>query len=276
MAQENTIALFEWQEIRKLRHNNEWWFVIVDVVGVISNSKDPQWYLKDMRRRDKELSKGWGQFATPLEIMTNGWKQKINCANTASIFRIIQSISSPKAEPFKLRLAQVGYERVQEIEDPELATKRTKALYKAKWYSEDRIEKRMRGIAVREQLTDERSKRWAQWHRDYAILTAEISKATFGMTPSEYKKFKNIPDKSQANLRDNITDLELIFAMLGERATTEITQTNDSQGIKSLKQDAKAWGTIAWDAKKALETKTGKKVVSKENYLIEKERQKLK
>jgi len=190
-------------------------------------------------------------------------KYKTDCANTEGIFRIIQSIPSPKAEPFKRWLAKVGYERIQEIEDPELATKRTRALYKAKGYSDDWIEKRMRGIAIREELTDEWKNRGAKDQIEYAILTAEISKATFGMTPSEYKALKHL---KRENSRDHMNDLELIFSMLGERATTEITQTNDSQGFKKLKQDARDGGKIAGDAKKALENKTGKKVSTNENY----------
>ena len=264
MNENKKIAIFQKKEIRKTIHNNEWWFVIEDVVFALTDSKNPKGYIKDMRRRDAELAKGWGQIATPLSIETVGGVQKINCANTEGIFRIIQSIPSPKAELFKRWLAKVGYERVQEIEDPELATKRTRALYQAKGYSADWIEKRMRGIAIREELTDEWKQRGAKDQIEYAILTAEISKATFGMTPSEYKELKRL---RRENLRDHMTDLELIFSMLGERATTEITQTDNSQGFNKLKQDAKDGGKIAGDAKKALEKKTGKKVSTNKNYL---------
>ncbi|MEA1985864.1 MAG: phage antirepressor protein, partial [Candidatus Marinimicrobia bacterium] len=191
--------------------------------------------------------------------------------NTEGIFRLIQSIPSPKAEPFKRWLAKVGYERVKEIEDPELATKRTRALYKAKGYSDDWIEKRMRGIAIREELTDEWKKRGAKEQKEYAILTAEISKATFGMTPSEYMKFKNL---KRENLRDHMTDLELIFSMLGERATTEITESKDTYGFKNLQTDANEGGKIAGDAKKALEKKTNKRVSKESNYLETVENQK--
>jgi len=179
------IAIFQRKEIRKTIHNNEWWFVIEDVVSALTDSVQPKGYIKDMRRRDSELAKGWGQIATPLMIETKGGKQQLNCANTEGIFRIIQSIPSKKAEPFKRWLAKVGYERVQEIEDPELATKRTRALYKAKGYSNDWIEKRMRGVAIREELTDEWKHRGVKEKIEYSILTAEISKAAFGMTPSE-------------------------------------------------------------------------------------------
>lgn len=258
------IAIFQKKEIRKTIYNNEWWFVIEDVVSALTDSKNPKGYIKDIRRRDNELAKGWGQIATLLSIETSGGIQKMNCANTEGIFRIIQSIPSKKAEPFKRWLAKVGYERVQEIQDPELATKRTRAIYQAKGYSADWIEKRMRGIVIREELTNEWKNRGAKQEVEYSILTAEISRATFGMTPSEYKELKRL---KRENLRDHMNDLELIFSMLGERATTEITQTNDSQGFGKLKRDAKAGGKIAGDAKNALEKKTGKKVSTPENYI---------
>src|SRR3989339_369807 len=209
------IALFKGKKIRKTIHTNEWWFVIVDVVAALTDSLQPDGYLKDMRRRDPELSKGWGQIATPLLIKTEGGQQKINCANTEGIFRIIQSIPSPKAEPFKRWLAKVGYERVQEIENPEIAQKRMKELFKQKGYSDDWIEKRVRGIAIRDELTDEWKKRGVENDKEYAILTAEISKATFGLTPSEYKDFKGL---KKENLRDHMNDLELIFGMLDRKS----------------------------------------------------------
>ncbi len=186
--EESRMVVFQKKNIRRTLHNDEWWFAIVDVVAVLTDSKNPSGYIKDMRRRDAELSKGWGQIATSLLLQTEGGNQKVNCANTEGLFRIIQSIPSPKAEPFKRWLAKVGYERVQEIEDPELATKRTKALYRSKGYSDDWIEKRMRGIAIRAELTDEWKNRKVGLQTEYAILTAEISKATFGLTPSEYKE----------------------------------------------------------------------------------------
>ncbi len=258
------ISIFKGKKIRKTLHQNEWWFVIQDVVAALTNSVDPAGYVKDMRRRDEELSKGWGQIATPLSIDTEGGIQQINCANTEGIFRIIQSIPSPKAEPFKKWLAKVGYERVQEIEDPELATKRTRALYKLKGYSDDWIEKRMRGIAIREELTDEWKNRGAAENKDYEILTAEISKATFGVTPSEYKNLKGL---KRENLRDHMDDFELIFTMLGERSTTEIHRTENSKGTEKLKKDAKRGGRIAGIARSELEKEIGRKVVSKSNFL---------
>ena len=258
------MVVFSQQSIRRIMHKGEWWFVIADVVKALTNSVDPAGYIKDMRRRDEELSKGWGQIATPLSIETQGGKQKINCANTESVFRIIQSIPSPKAEPFKRWLAKVGYERVQEIEDPELASKRSRALYKAKGYSEDWIEKRMRSIAIREELTDEWKNRGVKESKEFSILTAEISKAAFGMTPSEYKKHKNL---KRENLRDHMNDLELIFSMLGEASTTEITRNKDAKGFRENYQAAKEGGNIAGNARKELEEKSGRPVISKQNYL---------
>ena len=258
------IALFKGKQIRRTLYNDEWWFVIADVVVALTDSAQPEGYIKDMRRRDSELSTGWGQIATPLSIPTAGGPQKLNCANTEGIFRIIQSIPSPKAEPFKRWLAKVGYERVQEIENPELATKRTRILYKLKGYSEDWIEKRMRGIAIREELTDEWKNRGAKDYKDYEILTAEISKATFGVTPSEYKKLKGL---QRENLRDHMDDFELIFNMLGERSTTEIHRQEKSEGVIKLKQDAHRGGRVAGNARKELEKELGRSVVSKKNFL---------
>lgn len=264
MEDSTKIAIFKGKTIRKTIHDNEWWFVIVDVIAALTDSLKPEGYLKDMRRRDVELAKGWGQIAAPLLIQTTGGRQRINCANTEGIFRIIQSIPSPKAEPFKRWLARVGYERIQEIENPELATKRTRALYKAKGYPDSWIEKRMRGIAIREELTDEWKKRQVGRDREYAILTAEISKATFGMTPSQYKKFKRL---KRENLRDHMTDLELIFSMLGEASTTEITKNRNAQGFHENKNVAQQGGYIAGDARKKLEKASGKRVSTRVNYL---------
>ena len=258
------IAVFKGKDIRRTFHNGEWWFVVNDVIEILTDTSNPTDYIKKIRRRDEELSKGWGQIVTPLSIETKGGKQNINCANTQGIFRIIQSVPSPKAEPFKRWLAKVGYERVQEIDDPELATKRTRATYKAKGYSDAWIEKRMRGIAIREELTDEWQKRGVEEKKEYSILTAEISKAAFGMTPSEYKKHKSL---KRENLRDHMTDLELIFSMLGEASTTEIARNKDAQGFKENYQAARTGGKIAGDARNQLELESGRKVITKENYL---------
>jgi len=261
---ETNIAVFRGKGIRKTIHNNEWWFVVEDVVLALIDSKDPKQYIQRMKQRDPELGKGWVQIVHTLPIETAGGIQRMLCANTEGIFRIIQSIPSPKAEPFKRWLAKVGYERVQEIGDPELATKRTRALYKAKGYSDDWIEKRMRGIAIREELTDEWKKREVTREKEYAILTAEIAKAAFGVTPGEHKKLKGL---ERENLRDHMTDLELIFSMLGEAATTEITRVDDAKGFQESKRAAQKGGEVAGTARKDLERKTRKKVVSPENYL---------
>jgi hypothetical protein len=268
---ETHLAVFKGKQIRRTLHKNEWWFSVADVVVVLADTVNATDYIKKMRNRDSELAKGWGQIVTPLWLDTEGGNQQVNCANTEGIFRIIQSIPSPKAEPFKRWLARVGYERVQEIEDPEIATKRTRALYKAKGYSDDWIEKRMRGIAIREELTDEWKKRDVKAKREYEILTAEIAKAAFGITPGKHKQVKGL---KRENLRDHMTDLELIFSMLGEAATTEITRVDNAKGFYESKHSARRGGEVAGKARKDLERKTGKKVVSSENYLIEPENKK--
>jgi DNA-damage-inducible protein D len=268
---ETNIAVFKGSGIRKTLHKNEWWFVVEDVVLALIDSKDPKQYIQRLKQRDPELGKGWVQIVHTLSVETSGGEQRMNCANTEGVFRIIQSIPSPKAEPFKRWLAKVGYERVQEIEDPELGTKRTRALYKAKGYSDDWIEKRMRGIAIREELTDEWKNRDVKEEQEYAILTAEIAKAAFGVTPGEHKELKGL---KRENLRDHMTNLELIFSMLGEAATTEITRVDDVQGFDESKEAARKGGEVAGTARKDLEKKTGKRVVSPENYLSETESRK--
>jgi len=266
---EHRMAFFQQKAVRRVLHANEWWFAITDVVAALTDSVNPADYLKKLRKRDSSLSeafKGGGQLVPPLGLSfdTLGGPQALQCWNTEGIFRLIQSIPSPKAEPFKRWLARVGYERVQEIEDPELATKRTRAIYKAKGYSDDWIEKRMRAIAIRDELTDEWKKRGLREQREYAILTAEISRATFGLTPSQYTALKGL---GRENLRDHMNDLELIFSMLGEAATTEIARNTDAQGFPENKQAALEGGTVAGNARKELEAKSGRKVVTRENYL---------
>ncbi len=261
------LAVFKGKKIRKVIYNNEWWFSVVDVCGALTDSADPGAYWRKLKQRLKEEGSEVVTFCHGLKLPAPDGKMRItDCANTEGIFRIIQSIPSPKAEPFKRWLARVGYERVQEIEDPELASKRSRALYKAKGYDDAWIEKRMRGIAIREELTDEWQKRGIKEQKEYAILTAEISQATFGMTPSEYKKFKGL---DRENLRDHMTDLELIFSMLGEAATTEIARNLDAQGFVENKTAARKGGKIAGDARQKLEKESGRPVASPENYLDE-------
>jgi DNA-damage-inducible protein D len=265
----SSIKLFESKQIRTVwnEFDQKWYFSVQDVVQLLTDTRDVKDYIKKMKKRDAELNSNWGTICPLLEmIAADGKKRKVQAANAKGLLRIIQSIPSPKAEPFKLWLAKVGSERLEEIENPELATQRTRELYKAKGYPDDWIEKRMRGIAIREELTEEWKTRGVREQLEYAILTAEISKATFGLTPSEYKKIKGL--KSQ-NLRDHMTDLELIFSMLGEASTTAIVKTKNPKGFVQNKTVAKQGGTIAGDARKALELKTGEKIVSEDNYLPE-------
>jgi DNA-damage-inducible protein D len=265
LSHETKVAIFKGKEIRKTIHNKEWWFSVADVIGILTDSTDVRQYIKKMRQRDPQLDSYWGTICTPLELLApDGKKRETNCSNTEGIFRIIQSVTSPKAEPFKRWLAKVGYERIQEIEDPEIGTKRTKALYRAKGYSDHWIERRMRGIAIRAELTDEWKNRGIKEDTEYSILTAEISKATFGLTPSEYMNLKGL---KRENLRDHMSDLELIFNMLGEAATTEITRNRNAQGFIENKDTARRGGKIAGDARKKLEKESGRKVITSENYL---------
>jgi|SRR3989344_202317 len=274
MGKHTSLALFEGKQIRKIWHNEEWWFSVTDIVFALTESSDIKQYIKKMHQRDPFLNANWGTICTPLEMIApDGKKRETNCANTEGLFRIIQSIHSPKAEPLKLWLAKTGYERIQEIENPELAQKRMRELYKAKGYSDDWIEKRVRGIAIRDELTDEWKKRGVEQERDFAILTAEISKATFGMTPGEYKQFKGL---KRENLRDHMNDLELIFTMLGERVSTEITKKENAQGYIEVETAAKRGGRVAGNARKETEKELGRPITSPGNYLDEPERLKKK
>ncbi|MEI6148622.1 MAG: Bro-N domain-containing protein [bacterium] len=270
MEQASPVAVFKGRQVRRTLHENEWWFSVVDVVGALTDSANPRDYWFKMKIREKaEAGVELSTICRQLKLESaDGKKYETDCANTEGIFRIIQSIPSPKAEPFKRWLAKVGFERIQEIENPELATKRTRVLYKLKGYSDDWIEKRMRGIAIREELTDEWQKRGADERTDYEILTAEISKATFGVTPTEYKAIKGL---KRENLRDHMDDFELIFTMLGERSTTEIHRQEDSRGIPKLQSDARAGGRIAGNARKALEKRLKRPIVSGRNYVRQEE-----
>ena len=274
MNEENKLAIFQGKQIRKIFHNEEWWFSVIDLINALEISMDARNYWKVLKSR--LIQEGSDQTVTncnQLKLMAvDGKYRKTDCANTETALRIIQSIPSPKAEPFKLWLAQIGYERVKEIEDPELASQRARQIYKAKGYSDAWIEKRMRSIAVREELTDEWKQRGVKEGKEYSILTAEISKATFGMTPSEYKHYKNL---KRENLRDHMSDLELIFSMLGEAATTELARKNDAQGFKENKKVARVGGEIAGKARLDLESKISQSIISKENYLPKSEGKKL-
>ena len=270
---DNKLVLFEGKRIRRIWHEGEWHFSVVDVVEVLTDSPSPRKYWNKIKERgfiQLELSPIWRQLRLPAE---DGKMRETDCANTKNMLRIIQSIPSKRAEPFKQWLAKVGYERIQEIENPELAQERMKQLYEQKGYSKEWIEKRLRGIAIRQELTGEWKNRKIEPGREYAILTNEISKAAFDKTVEEYKEHKNLKNE---NLRDHMNDLELIFTMLGEKVTTEITKAKDAQGLEENKETAKQGGSVAGNARREAEEKIGKPVVSEENYLDEREKNKRK
>jgi len=273
----NNIKLFQDKKIRSVWNEEEeqWYFSVVDVVEALTDSSNPTDYLKKIRKRDEALATYIGTNCPQVEMLTNtGKKRKTLAGNARQLLRIIQSIPSPKAEPFKQWLAQVGYERLQEIENPELAQERMKELYEKKGYSKEWIDKRLRGIAIRQNLTDEWKKRGITEERDFAILTAEISKATFGMTPSEYKEFKGLTKKNQ-NLRDHMDDLELIFTMLGERVTTEISEKEEPDTFDKSKKIARRGGNVAGVARRETEKELGRKVSTPKNYLPDKDKPQL-
>ncbi|MDX8431025.1 MAG: Bro-N domain-containing protein [Candidatus Algichlamydia australiensis] len=261
------IAVFRGKRIRKIIYNDEWYFSIVDVIETLTDSLTPKRYWSDLKKKlteDEGFIQPYDKIVRLKLVASDGRMRATDTANTETLFRIIQSIPSPKAEPLKRWLARVGFERIKEIENPELATKRTRALYKAKGYPDEWIERRMRGIATREQLTGEWEKRGVKKQKEYAILTAEISEATFGVKPSEHKKIKNL---KRENLRDHMTDLELIFTMLGEASTSEISVQRDAQGFEENREAAIAGGTIAGNARHELEKESGKKVLSSSNFI---------
>lgn len=268
-SQEDAIVVFKEQTIRRTWYKDAWWFSVVDVCTVLAESTDGGAYWRKLKQR---LRKEGSEVVTNCHglklLAPDGKKYTTDCADTEGMFRLIQSIPSPKAEPFKRWLAKVGYERIQEIENPELAQERMKQLYEQKGYPKDWIDKRIRGIAIRQNLTDEWQERGINHQKDYAILTAEISKATFGMTPNEYKQHKNLPSKSKANLRDHMTDLELIFTMLGEKVTTEISKTEKPDGMIENKKVARRGGAVAGNARKETEKELGKSVISSNNHLL--------
>lgn len=262
--EQNKLIVFESKEIRRTWHNEEWWFAVADIVEVLTDSKDVRQYIKRMRSRDEQLNANWGTICTPLEMTAkDGKERKVNAATMEGIFRIIQSIPSSKAEPFKQWLAKVGYERIQEIENPELAAERARQYYQELGYDEDWITKRLQSIAIRGKLTDEWKSRNVKEGMEYSILTAEISRATFGLSPSEYKKHK---DLKRENLRDHMTDLELIFTMLGETSTRNEAIKRDAKGFHQNKEAAIEGGTAAGDALQAYEKRTGEQVVTDKNF----------
>lgn len=265
--QNDKLIVFQNKSIRRVFADGEWFFSVVDVVEALTDSLNPGAYWRKLKQR---LTAEGSQVVTichGLKLPANDGKNyKTDCANVKGMFRIIQSIPSPKAEPFKQWLAQVGYDRVQEIENPELAQDRMKELYEQKGYPKDWIDKRLRGIAIRQNLTDEWKERGVSEDRDFAILTAEISKATFGMTPSAYKVYKGLESPNQ-NLRDHMNDLELIFTMLGERVTTELSRQEKPDTMPKHKSVAKRGGKVAGNARKETEKELGHSIISSENYL---------
>jgi len=268
VGKNNALIVFQGKDIRRIWFKDEWYYSVVDVVSVLTGSSKSRQYwgkVKDREFTSLQLSPIWVQLK--LES-SDGKKYATDCANTKNMFRIIQSIPSKKAEPFKQWLAQVGHERIQEIENPELGQDRIKKYYELKGYPKSWIDKRLRGIAIRQELTGEWKQRGVEEGREFAILTNEISEATFGVSIADHKKIKGMKPKfKNKNLRDNMNDLELIFNMLGEASTTAIAQTKDAQGFEENKVAAKKGGTIAGNARKNLEIETGKKVVSKDNRL---------
>src|SRR3989338_3480923 len=242
----NKLVVFDDKRIRRTWHNDDWYYSIIDVVEALTQSNNPRNYWSMLKKREQEEGIELSTNCVQLKLESSDRKfYTTDCANTKGIFRIIQSIPSKRAEPFKQWLAKLGRERIEEIENPELAQDRVKEYYELKGYPKDWIDKRLRGIAIRQELTEEWQKRGIEEKRDFAILTAEISKATFGMTPSEYKEFKNLPKQSKANLRDHMNDLELIFTMLGERMTTELSQEEKPETFDKSKDVAKRGGKVA-------------------------------
>jgi prophage antirepressor-like protein len=266
---QNKIIVFESKKIRRIWHNEEWCFSVVDVCGALTDSINAGAYWRKLKQRLNKEGSEVVTFCHELKLeAADGKKYKTDCSNTEGMFRIIQSIPSYKAEPFKRWLAKVGYERVQEIENPEISQERMKELYEKKGYPKDWIDKRIRGIAIRQNLTDEWKERGVKSEKDFAILTSEISKATFGLTPNEYKNIKGLTKKNQ-NLRDHMTDLELIFTMLGEKVTTEISQNEKPDTFDKNKIVAKRGSNVAGNARKATEKELGNSVIANKNFLAE-------
>lgn len=266
-SQGNALVVFEHKQIRRTWFNDEWYYSVIDVVGVLTDSDNPRNYWSMLKKRELKAGIELSTNCVQLKLSSSDGKSYLtDCANTKSLFRIIQSIPSKKAEPFKMWLAQVGYDRIEEIENPELGQDRIKEYYELKGYPKEWIDKRLRGIAIRQELTDEWKNRDIKTEQEFAILTNEISKATFGKTVGEYKKFKQLQKKNQ-NLRDHMTDLELIFTMLGEASTTAITRDKDSQGFDECKDSANKGGNIARRAREDLEKNLGKSILSNDHFL---------
>lgn len=265
MDENNSIQLFEDRKIRTAwdEEKEEWYFSVVDVVAVLSESTDPKQYIKKMRTRDPQLSANWGTICTPVQMLAaDGKQRKVQAANTEGILRIIQSIPSPKAEPFKRWLAQVGRERIEETIDPEQAIDRALETYQKKGYDADWIHQRILSIRVRNELTAEWQQRGVEKGREYAILTDEITKAWSGMTTRQYKNLKGL---KKENLRDNMSTLEIVLNMLAETTTTELSKAHRPEGFEESRIVARRGGKVAGDARRAIEADTGRPAVTAQN-----------
>ena len=265
MDENNSIQLFEDRKIRTAwdEEKEEWYFSVQDVVAVLSESTDPKQYIKKMRARDPQLSANWGTICTPVQMLAaDGKQRKVQAANTEGILRIIQSIPSPKAEPFRLWLAAVGRERIEETIDPEQAIDRALETYLKKGYSEDWIHQRILSIRVRNELTAEWQARGVEKGREYAILTDEITKAWSGMTTRQYKNLKGL---KKENLRDNMSTLEIVLNMLAETTTTELSKAHQPEGFEESRIVARRGGKVAGDARRAIEADTGRPAVTAQN-----------
>lgn len=262
---ENKLALFEDREIRRVWHDEDWYFSVEDVVQILTDSVDVKQYIKKLKSRDPELNSNWGTICTLVEMIAkDGKKRKVRTSNTKGILRIIQSIPSPKAEPFKIWLAQVGSERLEEIVNPELAINRAKETYIRKGYDDSWIAQRLKSIDSRKELTDNWKERGAK-DRDYAILTDEIYKSTFNMNTAQYRNLKGI-SKTKRNLRDSMGNLELAITNLAEVTANEMHNTNNSFGLDELKDDVQEAGKITGKARREIEEKIGRKIANKGNY----------
>lgn len=265
MDENNSIQLFEDRKIRTAwdEEREEWYFSVQDVVAVLSESTDPKQYIKKMRTRDPQLSANWGTICTPVQMLAaDGKQRKVQAANTEGILRIIQSIPSPKAEPFKRWLAQVGRERIEETIDPEQAIDRALETYQKKGYDADWIHQRILSIRVRNELTAEWQARGVEQGREYAILTDEITKAWSGMTTRQYKNLKGL---KKENLRDNMSTLEIVLNMLAETTTTELSKAHQPEGFEESRIVARRGGKVAGDARRAIEADTGRPAVTAQN-----------
>jgi DNA-damage-inducible protein D len=264
---ENQLTVFDNKAIRSVEHKGEMYFSIVDIIGVLTDSPNPSRYWADLKRRaEKESGDKVFAFCEPLKMQTAGGKQNVICANTEGVFRVLMSVPSPKAEPFKVWLASLGKQAIEETQNPELLTERQAELYRAKGYSEEWVKRRVQSIETRKELTDEWKNRGVKQGQEYAILTATIAKGTFGLTPSEHKKLKNL-EKPNHELRDHMTPMELILTALGEEVTRTIAEDENAQGFNENHDAAIKGGIAGGKARRNVEEVTGKKVVSRENFL---------